>query len=130
MDRDGRTVLHHAVLDQDSTAVRASIDKGANVSAADSRLWTPLHYAAQEHAADICEILIEHGADVNARDDNGNTPLWRAVFESRGRKDVIAILLKANADPNLKNLHGISPRELAESISNFPIDIDGIIKGS
>jgi ankyrin repeat protein len=126
LDADGRTGLHHAVLDRDLDVLRAAIGAGADVSTHDSRGWTPLHFAAQMQDAEACRLLLAAGADVNAKDDNGNTPLWRAVFEARGRTIVVELLLGAKADPSIKNDHGVSARDLATSIANFPIDLDRI----
>jgi ankyrin repeat protein len=51
---------------------------------------------------DAAQLLIDGGADVSAQDIPGNTPLWRAVFDSRGRGQMIQQLLSAGADKALK----------------------------
>jgi ankyrin repeat protein len=56
-----------------------------------------LHYAAQEYHCEMARLLLDSGASVDIQDKHGNTSLWRAVFNSRGRGDVISILLKAGA---------------------------------
>jgi ankyrin repeat protein len=97
------------------------IRSGANVNARDKTSLTPLHYAARFFQLDLAKLLIKNGAEVDARDNDGNTPLSDAVFESRGRGEMIAVLIAAGATKNLKNSHGVSPLELAQSISNFNI---------
>jgi ankyrin repeat protein len=117
----GRTPLHYAAFDGNVSAVRALLRDGADPSVVDANGWTPLHAAAQTHSPELVEVLLEHGAPVDAEDIYGNTPLFRAVFESRGRSDVIHLLRSAGADPTHVNRHGISPVQLARTIANYDI---------
>jgi ankyrin repeat protein len=41
--------------------------------------------------------LLEHGADPNRTNAHGNTPLFTAVFNSRGRGDLITMLREHGA---------------------------------
>ncbi|MFE2578684.1 hypothetical protein [Streptomyces sp. NPDC059378] len=50
---------------------------------------------------------------MDAPDRQGNTPLWLAVFTYRGDGAVLSLLVKAGADPDRNNFHGVSPRRLA-----------------
>jgi uncharacterized protein len=97
------------------------LEAGVDVNATDRQGWTALHYAAQDYRVEIARQLLEHGAQVNARDAHGNTPLWRAVFNSGGRGELIGLLLHHGADKELPNAYGISPRALADSISNVDV---------
>jgi len=119
LDREGRTALFYATSEGDPTLAAELIRHGANVNAQDSRLETPLHFAARAYQPEIAQLLIETGANVDAQDANGNTPLSNAVFESRGRDQMIKLLLSFGADKTLKNNHGVSPEELAKSIGNY-----------
>jgi len=59
---------------------------------------------------------------VDARDAFGKTPLAVALFNVRDRDgEVISVLLKAGADPDAKNNHGISSRGLAASVTNYDL---------
>jgi ankyrin repeat protein len=74
-------------------------------------------FGAQDQNAKLVDLLIKRGAEVDALDCSGDTPLWRAAMDYRGDKSTIEVLLKHGADPDKKNRHGISPREIAiESI--------------
>ena len=70
---------------------------------------TPLHLATSiwgEQNIDIIKALLDYGADPNARDIYGNTPLLDAFGGKRKREppsEVVELLLKAGADPNLQN---------------------------
>lgn len=64
---------------------------------------------------------MEYKAEVDLKDNYGNTPLSRAVFNSQGRGGIVKLLIKYNADINLKNKSGISPLDLANSIANYNV---------
>lgn len=54
------------------------------------------------------------GVQVDASDGQGNTPLWQAVFTYRGDGSLLSLLVRAGDDPARVNLHGVSPRRLAD----------------
>ncbi|MDQ3650521.1 MAG: ankyrin repeat domain-containing protein [Acidobacteriota bacterium] len=81
---------------------------------------TPLHFAVQNHLIEIAKVLIVHRAEVDAQDNYGNIPLFRAVFESRGRGDMIQLLLANGANPHI-NKSGVTPLGLAQTISNYDV---------
>ncbi len=121
LDRAGRSRLHYAAKDNDAERVRSCIAEGLDVSAPDRDGWTPLHFAAQECALEAATLLIDAGAKVDAADLHGNTPLFRAVFNSRGRGEMIALLRKSGANPGLVNKHGLTPVSLSRTIANFDV---------
>ncbi len=95
---------------------------GADPNAADANGWTPLHFAAQEQQAAIATALLEAGAEVDAQDAHGRTPLAVALFNVRDRPgEVIKVLLRAGADPDLKSRSGISARDLARTVANYDL---------
>jgi len=123
IDADGRTALLHAVIDGSTPIVELLIREELNVNHQDKLGYAVLHHAAQQGLLDIVNILLDNGAKVNVKDVHGNTPLSRAVFSFDGDESVINRLLAADANPNLKNNHGVSPKELAhpmgDEISQF-----------
>ncbi|MCY2924418.1 MAG: ankyrin repeat domain-containing protein [Planctomycetota bacterium] len=120
-DSKGRTALMHAVIGKDTEMSELLLKSGADPNVQDATGNTALHYAAQEYAPDIAEMIVHHGGGVDVTDEHGNTPLGRAVFASHGRMGVIDVLLRAGADKNRKNNHGVSPADLAKSIANYKI---------
>ena len=120
-DEDGRTPLFQTIVDGSMELTSELIIHGANVNARDSAGETPLHFAAREYRIDAAKLLLEHGTQVDAQDEHGNTPLARAVFASRGRGEMIKLLLSHSADGHLKNKHGVSPEDLAKSIANYDV---------
>ena len=121
IDRDGRTVLHYAALENNSAEVQRLLEAGFAAGDADKSGWTPLHFAAQGHSAGAVTLLIAHGAPVDAQDSHGNTPLSKAVFNSNGRGELIQLLREAGADPHRKNNYGVSPLSLARTIANYDV---------
>lgn len=118
VDGDGRTPLMHAVLDSDPDPffVRGLLENGAAPDAADGlQHWTALHFAAQANATAIVRLLLETGASVDPQDVFGNTPLWRSIMAPIPSADMVALLLRAGADPTLRNRHGVSPLALAKT---------------
>lgn len=80
-----------------------------------------MHAAVQAWSPSTCVILLNAGAPVDCQDAHGNTPLGKAVFESRGRGEIIKLLRARGVDPMLKNRHGVSPLKLARTIANFDV---------
>ncbi|MGW1766731.1 ankyrin repeat domain-containing protein [Streptomyces sp. NPDC002073] len=89
------------------------MDEDQGLSRESRQGWTQLHFAADEQDAAAVGSLLAEGAEVDAPDGQGNTPLWQAVFTYRGDGAVLSLLVKAGADPDRVNLHGVSPRRLA-----------------
>jgi ankyrin repeat protein len=124
-DSFGRNALHYVPVDLPETKhigkINTLISKGLDINERDKNGWTPLHFAAQEYAVHAVIELLRLGAKVDLKDSFGNTALFRAVFCSRGKGDIIKLLLDAGSDPDLKNNHGVSPRKLANTIGNFNV---------
>jgi uncharacterized protein len=118
LDKSKRSPLFYAVMHGELGLVTELIDLGANPNIRDANGETPLHFAAREYRPEEAKLLLARAAIVDMQDEHGNTPLWRAVFDSRDRGEVIALLLAAGADKKLKNRHGVSPLELANTIAS------------
>src|SRR5262249_53331708 len=116
----GETALMTAAKTGRPEAVKALIEGGAKVNAADpTRKQTALMWAAARGNVEAVKVLLQAGADVNARSDekdfrtrftgNGGaghvkldkliqfTPLMFAVRE--GHQDVVGVLLDGGASP-------------------------------
>jgi len=120
-DADGRNALMHAVLGGHGDAVCFLLQSGCDPDGRDRLGYTALHFAAQDYLLDMVELLLEKGATVDVTDEHGNTPLFKATFYSRGRGEVIRLLINAGADQHLENHYGVSPLVLAESIANYSV---------
>ncbi len=119
--RAGRSPLHYAAADGKAGQVSDLLASGSEPGAGDDDGWTPLQFAAQASATSAAALLLDAGAPVDARDANGNTPLFRAVFNSQGRGDLIALLRERGADPRAENIHGVSPVSLVRTIASYNV---------
>ncbi|MFF9362381.1 ankyrin repeat domain-containing protein [Streptomyces griseoluteus] len=120
-DRQGRTSLHAAALRGDLAEVEQLVGSGADPGAADRSGFTPLHLAAQEGHVDAAQALLDAGAEIDQKNKFGNTALFVAVFNSRGRGDLISLLRERGADPMAENASGQTPLGLARLIANFDV---------
>jgi ankyrin repeat protein len=120
-DRDGRTPLMNAILKNELDVAVTLIGRQASINAQDFLGFTALHLAATDSLFDAAKFLVESGADVDIEDSYGNTPLFRAVVNSRGRGELIQLLIGHRADKNHKNHHGVSPSDLANTIANYDV---------
>ena len=121
IDKEGRTPLHYAALANDADAVSKLLTEGADPNVADRLGFTPLHFAAQEGAIAAAQILLAAGAQVDATNSYGNTPLSTAVFNSRGRGELIRLLRRRGADPQHPNNTGQTPAGTARLIANYDV---------
>jgi ankyrin repeat protein len=79
-------------MTNDVDAARRALRDGADPNGRDKDGFTALHLAAQEYAVDVARLLLDSGAEVDAANVHGNTPLFTAVFNSRGRGELIGLL--------------------------------------
>ncbi|WP_367898388.1 ankyrin repeat domain-containing protein [Leptospira sp. WS58.C1] len=120
-DSYGRTPLMVAIIEELDEVVSILLKNGANADAQDKDGYAALHFAVDRFQVKNVQALIKSNVKIDIQDANGNTPLSNAVFEYEGKGDIIKLLLKAGAKPKLKNFHGVSPLELAQSIANYDV---------
>ena len=99
--------LADAARRADWDAVRALVDRGADVDVPQGDGATALLWAAYRDETGIADLLIRAGADVNAANDLGATPLWAAA--ENGGAGLVRRLLAAGADPDPRLLSGETP---------------------
>jgi ankyrin repeat protein len=121
VDESGRTPLHYAALNDDAGEVGALLASSADADAQDVEGFTPLHIAAQEGSVAAARMLLDYGAAVDRENVYGNTPLFVAVFNSRGRGELIELLRSRGADPHHVNRSGQTPVGLARLIGNSDV---------
>ena len=116
--------------DPDPVTQRAAIEKllvnGADLHACDKNGVTALHHAVRFRSPTAVETLLEAGADPNRRcKRSGGTPLHRAVTTTgapgtAGRQgeavEIINLLLRYGANPNLENRNGKRPCDYVNDI--------------
>lgn len=127
-DSAGNTPLHYAAITNfDVQTLRAVVRHGGRCDKGNVLGETPLHFAAYNHgfkATSAIQALIECGANPNRQDRRGNTPLHMVFLELRAKPNAITtpafnvnsddpsivdLLLRHDADPNIKNADGDTP---------------------
>ncbi|EGG19512.1 ankyrin repeat-containing protein [Cavenderia fasciculata] len=78
------------------------LKKGVNINLQNKNGETPLHKSIFNNSVRLLMVnkLLEHKAEVNVLNSRGESPLHFAV--RLGREDLVSVLVKAGADPNIK----------------------------
>jgi hypothetical protein len=106
------------------------LDRGADVNARDDDDWTPLYSAALNGRLDFVQLLLDHGAAIEPLTDIGRTPLYQA--SEKGHVDVVRLLLEHGADPNISDIDGNRPsdvarrREIIQLLSDYGAKHEGV----
>src|SRR3954467_15945787 len=101
-NRYGVTPLSLAALNGSATTIEVLLAAGADANTVVSRGQTVLMTAARSGHAAAVRALLEHGARVDAEEDlAGETALAWAAAENHA--DIVALLLKAKANPNQRS---------------------------
>ena len=67
---------------------------------------------------DVVKFLVNKVEDINANSDRG-TPLMAAVFKKE--LSIVELLLKNNANPNIKDINGSTAMHYATMFKNYEI---------
>jgi len=124
---DGPALID-AAKNADTVAVRALVQKKADVNAAEPDGTTALHWASYRDDLETVDLLIRAGARVNAATDLGVTPLWTA--SQNGSAAIVARLLAAGANPNAALFAGETPVMIAARSGSVAVVGQLIAKGA
>lgn len=113
VNEKGQSLLHLAIFHNKVNVVEFLIEKGCDVSAADSFCETPLHYAAKKGYQNILIFLVQSGAKVDEKNSDGNTPLHLAVNNGHERCVKALIYTSKTINIDAKNNCGNTPLHIA-----------------
>ena len=102
-----RSVIHIAAKEGVVDILRAAIEHGADVDAADTLQKTALHLAAEYNEAEAIDVLVEAGANTEAQAECGATPLHFAAGNLN--LDASTALLKHGANANAPDYYLHTP---------------------
>ncbi|KAF6844647.1 ankyrin repeat domain-containing protein 52 [Colletotrichum musicola] len=116
-------LYYAARLKVTSKSSRILLEKGADITVANTNGETPLNAASWNGHFEVVKILLENGANVSVADTDGWTPLNAA--SSNGHLDVVKILLEKGADITVADTDGWTP--LYAASSNGHLDVVKIL---
>jgi len=93
-----RSELADAAMAGNTSAVRALLEKKADVKAPQVDGTTALHWAVRANNLEMTEMLLRAGADASAANQLGATPMLLAA--TNGNAAVLERLIQAGANPN------------------------------
>ena len=114
-----QAMLNTAATHGDAEALRRSLDRGADLHAADAWGQTALHWAAAaptpHNKADAVDVCLKAGAPFSHKNIAGMTPLhWAAAW---GRLPAAKSLLRGGANREAVNIRKATPATLVHCIS-------------
>ena len=92
--------LADAAMKGSRDAVRALLQRGADVNAPQVDGTTALHWAVRQDDLELAAWLIAAGARVSTANRDGATPMQLAALNGNG--PMLELLIKAGADPNAR----------------------------
>ncbi len=98
--------LEQAITDNDTPAIHAALQRGAQINARGMHNVTPLEYAVGINHAEAVAVLIAAKADPNLKDDEGDTAVTLAVKAYKANPKLLEMVLDAGGDPNAKRPDG------------------------
>ncbi len=127
---DPSAALAQAVTFGYPDIVRALISDGAPAKLTDGSGINLLHWAAIANRPDVIPALAEAGVSINAQDEAGFTPLMYAATIDFGDTASLRALLKAGADPKIRNSDGRTAVEqaLVYLKSHSHVNLEAILK--
>jgi ankyrin repeat protein len=81
-DENGYLPLHIACYEDSRRAVKALLEKGADINARGPRNESCLFVATRHGNRKLIEILLKRGLDINERNLDGQTPIFEAVINN------------------------------------------------
>ncbi|KAM7311320.1 rabankyrin-5 [Ixodes scapularis] len=95
-DAEGLSLLHRAILHQDTSGALFLLDQGADFNLCTRDGETPLQLAIRRHLPAVVKALCERGADMSVEEGNCRSALWLAL--EGGQEDVASVLVQYGCD--------------------------------
>ncbi|KAA8525368.1 hypothetical protein F0562_007214 [Nyssa sinensis] len=109
-DSEGNVPLWDAILGRHKSVTKLLVDNGAMISSGDVGQFAC--YAVEQNNLDLLKDIIRHGGDVTLLNSIGTTALHTAISEEN--TEIVKFLLEQGADVDKPDVHGWTPRALAE----------------
>lgn len=109
--RAGLTPLHEAAKRGLLDKIKSLVEGGEDVNVQNGKGDTPLYYAVLNGHTEIAEILIRNSANVGTKSPVLQRTLLH-VAASKGRCNIIKLLVQSGVDPNLPDRIRVLPMHL------------------
>lgn len=114
---DTRSPLHAAAHMSNLKMLDRLLAAGADIDASDCQGETALHQAALTGDSITAPYLLEHGAALDKK-KGGTEETALALSVRAGHSNIAELLLKAGADINCRDAHGLTPLMVAARAKN------------
>jgi ankyrin repeat protein len=111
--------LADAAMNRDTAAVRALLERDADVNALGTYDTPALHWVVRVQDRATAGLLLDAGADPNLPDRHGIVPLHLAI--ENGDRATVDLLLAAGADLGMRDSAGDAPLSLAARVGSAAI---------
>uniref|UniRef100_A0A5B7AUC1 Potassium channel n=1 Tax=Davidia involucrata TaxID=16924 RepID=A0A5B7AUC1_DAVIN len=109
-DSEGNVPLWDAILGRHESVIKLLIDNGAKISLGDVGQFAC--FAVEQNSLDLLKDIIRYGGDVTLLNRLGTTALHTAISEEN--TEIVKFLLEQGADIDKPDVHGWTPRALAD----------------
>ncbi|KAK4422318.1 Potassium channel AKT1 [Sesamum alatum] len=109
-DSEGNVPLWDAILGNHEAVIKVLVDNGATLSSGDVGQFAC--YAAEQNDLDLLKQITKFGGDITLLNSLGTTALHTAISEEN--IEIIKFLMDQGADIDKPDVHGWTPRALAD----------------
>ncbi|KAG5591649.1 hypothetical protein H5410_042163 [Solanum commersonii] len=109
-DSEGNVPLWDAIVGKHEAVVKLLVDNGATISSGDIGQFAC--FAVEQGSLDLLKEIIKYGGDVTLLNSLGTTAIHTAISEEN--VEIVKFLLEQGADIDKADVHGWTPRALAE----------------
>lgn len=109
-DSEGNVPLWDAMVGKHEAAIKLLVDNGAKISSGDVGQFAC--FAVEQGSLDLLKEIIKYGGDVTLLNSLGMTAMHTAISEEN--VEIVKYLLEQGTDIDKPDVHGWTPRALAE----------------
>lgn len=117
--KDGKSLLHYAILGNAFDVVNELIKRGINVNILDNNLESAIFDCARKAKLELAKILIINNANLELKNNLGETIFHLA--SSKGDREFIELLVENKINTNIETKDGLYPVHYAVLSSNINI---------
>ena len=118
INKFGQSLLHEAIIYKQHDIALDLLKRDIDVNIQDNKGQTVLHFISFYPDAILAEHILEKGGNLELIDSYGNTALWYAVFNARGKYEIVKLFMKYKSNQLVKNKSGRSPTDFAKQIKD------------